>query len=362
MPDGGGPAALLTDNGSDTLSVVDLAGPALIGRYPVGHDPIAIDGPHHLAVDETARVVYIAYAYPPPTLSPGPHAGHGESTLRGVVVKLSLDNLRELARNETDFNPGDIVLTPDRRRVLVSHFNLLEATRATDGGVEARYGTLRVFAAGDLRAERTARVCVMPHGIAVSPDSRTAYVACNGSDEIGIVALDGPERPVQRVPVGPAPGTVPAMRYGPYGVTLSPDGRLAYVNCLEGKELRVLDLAMDPPRVTATVPLRASAMFPAFGAGDATLVVPTQAPDAVMVVRRDTLEVAQVRTFTRAECMLPHQAARGPDGRIYLVCEGDHRGPGALLTLDPTDPRSILSRVELGVYPDAIQFVGGRSP
>jgi hypothetical protein len=360
-----GPAALITDNGSDTLSVVDLSGPSLIDRYPIGFDPIANDGPHHLALDEENRAVYIAYAYPPPSAPPGPHSNHGMSMLPGIVVKLSLDDLRVLAQHDTDLNPGDIVLTPDRTRVLVSHFNLAEALASPGADDATRRSTLRVFSAEDLTPLGTARVCIAPHGVAVSSDSRTAYVGCNGSDEMAIVALDQPGLPVERIPVGPGPGTAPVMRYGPYGVTLSPDGAFAYVNCLEGRGLRVFDIPQRRFLDELAVTRLGAAMFPAFGPGDATLLLPTQAPDGIARIRRDTMEVEQFRTFTREECELPHQAARGPDGRYYIVCEGHHqsppRTPGALLTIDPTD-LSTVSRVELGLYPDAVVFTTGRRP
>lgn len=361
FPDGGAPAALLTNTGSDELSVVDLRGPELIGQHSLGLDPVAIDGPHHLAVDPNGRYVYTVYSYPPPTISPGPHASHGTSVLPGIVVKLSLENLRVLARNETDPNPGDIVLTPDGRRVIVTHFNLNDALQPGDGGEASRRSTLRLFDADDLAAVGTVRVCIAPHGVAVSADSRTAFVACNGSDEVAIVALDQPGFPTERIPVGPGSGSVPFMRYGPYGVTLSSDGTVAYVNDLEGRDVREFDVVhrrFDPRRV---VSLRAAAFFPAFGPGEATLLIPTQGPDALILVRRDTMEIVRVRMFSRAECERPHQASRGPDGRYYLLCEGDHRGPGALLVFDP-ETLEIRARVTLGVYPDAMVFHPGVRP
>lgn len=359
MPDSGAPAALISDNGSDTISVVDLAGPTLIGRYPVGFSPLDVDGPHHLAVDPISRSIYSAYAYPPPVEAPGPHGSHGLGTVDGILVRLSLDDLRVLATADTEANPGDVVMTPEGGRVLVSHFDLSRALQPPgDAGPEARYSSVMVYEAPTLRLLARVRVCPAAHGMAVSPDGRTAYVACYGSDELAIIALDDPNFAVRRLPVGPSPGTIPAPRYGPYAATISPDGARVYVSDLEGHDLRTYDVAagrFDDARVVA---LRGAVTFPAFGPGGATLIVPTQAPDGLALVRTDTMEVVRARTFTRLQCQSPHQAARAPDGTYVLVCEGDHRGPGTLLRFDP-ETLETSEPVQLGVFPDSVVFAGG---
>src|SRR4051812_41845528 len=48
-----------TDNGTDTLSVVDPSGVAPVGRVPVGFNPVELEGPHHLAVDPAGKFVYV---------------------------------------------------------------------------------------------------------------------------------------------------------------------------------------------------------------------------------------------------------------------------------------------------------------
>jgi DNA-binding beta-propeller fold protein YncE len=364
MPDGGGPIGLVSENGSDTIAVVDLRGPETIGHYPVGLDPLANDGPHHLDVDPVGRAVFTALAYPPPLLSAGPHSGHGQSTLPGVVLRLSLDDMSLVRHQSVDANPGDIVLTPDRQRILVSHFNLTDLLPG--GGV--RDSRLYVLNAADLAVVARVTVCPAAHGVVIAPDGRTAYVACNVSDEIAIVGLDRPDFPVERVPVGPGAGGGGASpTYGPYALTLAPDGSAVYVSDREGRDVRTFDVAthrFDPAR---TAMLRAAPLFGAIGPDGTTLVVPTQGPDGMFVLRRDTLQTVSARSFTRDECFLPHAIARGPDGRYYVVCEGNHSAlqptGGGLLVVDPAaTPPAVLGRAALGVYPDAIVFARGATP
>ena len=108
-----------------------------------------------------------------------------------------------------------------------------------------------------------------------------------------------------------------------------------------------------PPAIAL---VRGAAFFPALGPDGATLLVPVQSPDGLIALDARSLAVLKSRSFTRAECHRPHEAARAPDGRYFLVCEGDREGPGALVELQP-DTLEILGRTELGVYPDAIAFL-----
>ena len=72
-----GDFGLVSNNGSDTVTLLDLEQWQVVGSAPVGRDPVAIDGPHHIAVDRRAKRAFTALAYPVPAASPGPHAAHG---------------------------------------------------------------------------------------------------------------------------------------------------------------------------------------------------------------------------------------------------------------------------------------------
>jgi hypothetical protein len=62
-------------------------------------------------------------------------------------------------------------------------------------------------------------------------------------------------------------------------------------------------------------------------------------------------------TYSADECENPSEPQFLLDGRLLLVCEGDHYTPGALVELDP-DLLAIRARVSLGLYPERMAVVG----
>ncbi|MDP3277114.1 MAG: YncE family protein [Deltaproteobacteria bacterium] len=361
-----GPSALTSDNGSDTMSVIALNGMRTVVVYPVGLDPLANDAPHHLAIDAQARRVFTAYAYPPPVLSPGPHGNHGVSTQLGVLVALSLDDLHVIAQADVESNPGDVLLTPDRQRVVVTHFELNRVLASeTDSGVmPARESAITVHNAQTLQRVASARPCLTAHGGAISPDSRWLYLACNGSDSLAIVDLQSPTLQSRLVPVGPGASTVPSQRFGPYAVSLTRDGRTGYVSNLEGRDVREFRVSDDGATVqfdnTRAVRTNGAAYFADLSADERSLIVPTQNPDQLLLIDRATMTIRQARSVPATECRLPHQVKRSPDNRTFVVCEGVHTAlrsePGALLQINP-ETLETLGRAATGVFPDAVDFV-----
>jgi DNA-binding beta-propeller fold protein YncE len=368
-------SAVTSDNGSDTVTIVALGDMTRVGIYPIGVDPLANDGPHHLAIDPMRRILYTAYAFPPPELSVGPHGNHGASNQLGVVVAHSLDDLRVVARADVESNPGDILLTPDRSKIIVTHFELNRVIRwdggvtDRDGGPDPRSSAITVHEAQTLRRIHTIRPCLAAHGGAVTSDNRWLLVSCNGEDSLAVIDLASPSLAARLFPVGAGAGVLPDIRFGPYSITLSSDGRTGYVGNLEGRDVREFrigadgSLAFDNTRATR---VNAAAFFAEIGPSGETLIVPTQNPDQLVLIDRATMSIRRTRALAATECRLPHQVARAPDGKFLLVCEGVHTAtrqePGALLVIDP-ETLETRSRVQTGVYPDAVAFVpphGGR--
>jgi hypothetical protein len=118
-------------------------------------------------------------------------------------------------------------------------------------------------------------------------------------------------------------------------------------------DLRVFDRAakrFDPAR---TVSLGARAFMPAF-VDARTVIVPMQGPDGIARVNVETGAV-DARVATEGTCRAPHVARVAKDGRTYVVCEGDHAAPGAIVQIDPAT-LAIVRRWTVGVYPDALVF------
>jgi len=349
LPDG--PVGVVSDSGSDTLTLLDLEAGQVIGSAPVGLDPVELDSPHHVAVDREAGVVFTALSYPPPVLLPGPHAAHGSSQRRGVVQKLALDDFSPLARVEVDVNPGDIVLSADRSQLLVSHFDLTRAMTTTE--LDDQRADVTIVDAATLEVVRSIPTCVAPHGIA--PAAELALVACYGEDALAVVDTSGEAAP-ELVSIGP--GGVPGSpAYGPYAAALSPDAELVAVSNITSNDLRFFEVPSRQFR-SDVVTLAGSPYFPAWSPDGTLLFVPTQGVDALVVVSADTAQILDVRSFEADECTRPHAATFAADETtLYLVCEGDHESPSVVLGLN-TGSLEIETRFDVGIYPDGLAVAG----
>jgi DNA-binding beta-propeller fold protein YncE len=347
---------LTSDNGSDTVTVIDLSAGRVLGSRPVGRDPIDLDGPHHLAADRAQGVVFVALAYPAPAIAPGPHAAHGSSPRDGFVQKLALEDLRPLGEVRVRPNPGDIVLSADRKRLVVSHYDLALALD-TKKTVEERRASLAVVDAGAILPEGSPpptfiTTCVLPHGVALSTDARFAYVACYGEDAVAVVDLDAPDTAPELVPLGGSlSGGSPLL--GPYTAVLSPSGKRIAVGNTESKDVRLF----DPVRrtVSATVlPTLGAPQFAAWSPDETRLLVPVQGPDGVTVLDVGSGKVVSSRSFDVQSCRLPHEVVLSPDAlTAYVVCEGDHEKPSHVLALDAATLETKAS-YSVGVYPDRL--------
>lgn len=327
---------------------------------PIDLDPDAHEAPHHLAVDSASKQVFVALAFPPEAKTSAkkdPHASHGNASDVGKLARLDLGNLAVRASRDVDENPGDVVLTHDKKRVLVTHFDMKRAMDvAARGGASpsTMFAQLVVFDARDMKKLGSRPVCVAPHGITIASDDRTAYVACYGSDELAIVDLAGDGFATSRIPLGGAQGVPGVPRFGPYSATLSPDEKLVVVADLEGQDIRVLDRATKRFLPDRSVPLAAKAFMPAF-VDDHTLLVPMQSPDGLARVDLVTAKVERRTSFPKEQCALPHVVRVAKDGRVYLVCEGDHRAPGSVLEVDPVT-LGVKKEWKVGAYPDGLAF------
>ncbi len=367
IPDGG--LGLVSNNGSDSISLLDLASGSTVGHVHVGIDPLANDGPHHATVDPVSRHVFVPLSYPPPGIPSGPHAGHGVSTQPGWVQMLSLDDFHEIARVPVATNPGEIVLTPDRRRAIVTHFDLQRAIDAFQSGqpLESAYAPLYLLDTSDLHRIASVNVCIAPHGAAISADGTLAFVACTGQDALALVHLDDPALRTELFPVGPGSSLAPTQVYGPYSVLLTQDQQYVFVADLEGKDLRVFNVAarqFEPQHAIAT---RAAVYFGTESGDHTMLYFPTQSPDQILRVRRADFAIDAVRAVPGDQCQLPHEISLGPDGRYYLVCEtvrnadgspGTRRQPSRVVTFDP-DTLAITQSFLVEAFPDRIVFVAG---
>jgi YVTN family beta-propeller protein len=187
-PDAGAPVAFVTNSRGNSVSVLDLNARRVLTTVPVPVVPLAENGPHHLAVDVARGVIYTPLSMPAPVNVPGPHGDHGNAFVNGVFVKRDLRTLRLLGQVEVDPNPGDMVLSHDRRRAYVSHFDMARAL-ANVGDRPSQLSNVIEIDVERMVTLRRIPTCVAAHGMALSADDRTLYLACTGDDALGVIDL-----------------------------------------------------------------------------------------------------------------------------------------------------------------------------
>jgi hypothetical protein len=332
------PWALVTNNGSDALTLIELGSRRVLPPVPIGLYPVDRDGPHHLAFDRTRMEVYVAMTFPRAEGAPGSHASHGTSIAFGKVARLGLPNFDLLGTSSVGPNPGDLALGADGARLVVTHFDL-ETARAPDPA--QRQAEVYVYddasALGPASTPRIVRPCVAPHAVALEgPSARRAWVACYGDDRIVALDLDAPGVPVAvSLDLGPTPAPPGVPRFGPYSATLSPAGDRLLVGTIETERVLVeVDLAAASLRTIYRS--EGAVFFPAYAPDGRSAFVPTQAPDRVQ---------------------RPHEAVFVASlNEPWLLCEGDQKGPGAALALDP-DTLATRASIATGVYPNRFVVV-----
>jgi DNA-binding beta-propeller fold protein YncE len=356
---GSGPLGYVTNDGEDTVSVIELTTFREIARRPVGLDPVSPEAPHHLAVDPVSGFVWVGLAENAFAAGGGLHGSHGAGVLPSYVQRLDIHDLVADAFVHVDPNLGDIVLGASDH-VITTHFDLSTALAVAAMGapVEQGYGALYVLDGVSMQPLSRIDVCTAPHGAAITHDGNLALIACYGDDAVAFVDLSvTPPNVLARVPVGPMPGNVAAVRYGPYAIAFSPDESFAFVGVLDGTAVRRIDVHARTEVTADAVVLDGKAFFGAFDPTGARYWVPTQARDSL--TRIDVaMAVADLRhPFLPADCLSPHEADYVASlHRVFVVCEGDHTTPGSIVSLDP-DTLAMIDRIEVGVYPDVMRVV-----
>ncbi|HLU66494.1 MAG TPA: hypothetical protein VKZ63_09480 [Kofleriaceae bacterium] len=356
---------LVTNSGDDTLSFLDPVTLEPIYRSATGRIPAEREGPHHGAAAPDGRHYFVGISNYVPGAGSGPHGSHGNGTVDGYLLRYDTADNTLVGEVRVDRSPGDVRLTPDGRLVLQSHFDLQSIIEAATAGEDPRElkSPLAVVDAETMERVAMIPVCPAGHGIAAAPDGSAAYLACWGSDELAIVSLDEPvtsDAAVERIPVGPGGGDPTSPLFGPYAVTVSPDGGDVWVSNLEGTSLAVYDVAagaFDPGRAVSTA---GGPLFASFSADGSRLYVPTQAPDALLTVDPATGDVLATLSFDPADCRAPHGTLLLPGGDLALVCEGDHIAPGTVVRIDLAgDAPAVAGSFEVGVYPDDLILLPG---
>lgn len=318
LPQAEGGRLVLSNANEDTLSFLEATTLDELARVPIGRIPVELEGPSHLAASPDGRFLWVSITNT--SHEPGgPHGPHGDGSVDGFVQWLDARTGLVLGEARTGRLPSDLRLDPDGAFLWGTHFENADAPTATSPLVSMNAETME-------RSEL--EVCAAAGGIAFTPDGRRAFVVCI-EDEIAVVDLA--ERSVTRVDVSAA--TVGAS---PRFIAVSPlDGSL-WVSILGHRDLSVRVLDPDdlgaPPRVV--VPFDASPRGIAFADGGRRAYTITRLP--VGLVELDGEAPAIRRTVPLEECEQPVSVLASPDGStVWVVCEGDHyEVPGTVVAFD----------------------------
>ena len=173
--------AYVTNNGDNTISVIDTSSNTVVATVHVGA------GPEGVAISPDGTRLYVA--------------NDG-----GAVWVLDTSNNTVVAKVTVGGDPYGVAITPDGTRVYVTQDN-----GASVSAIDTSSNT--VIAKISLPAA--------PSGVAITPDGRHAYVASTGSSTPGTVSvIDTSSNSVV------ATVSLPGL---PWGVAITPDGRRAYV-------------------------------------------------------------------------------------------------------------------------------------
>lgn len=213
--------------------------------------------------------------------------------------------------------PEAVIVAPGGRRVYVSSEDAT-AVSVIDTATDQVIKTLDVGA--------------FPEGMALSRDGKTLVAAVFGTDTVDLIDA-ATLTVIAQVPVAKA-----------HGVTLTPDGRTAYVGSQDVPNHNAI-VILDVPgrRIAATVPL-AQAPRGLFVAPDGKFLLFTAAnSDAVYLLDRATNKVTGQITVGP----IPHQMAFTPDHTRALVAI---QGTGQVAVIDLAS-QQVLKNITVGHYP-----------
>ncbi len=328
----------------DTVSIVNLDTFTVVGRVPIGRDPVVVDGPRHLIQLPSQEAFFTVLSYPHEVVSP--HVVEfGGSIRAGYVQMLDAVDFRSLGEARADVRAADAALAPDGSQLAIVHYDTLRSIEEEQLDAR-RTDVLLVDDPGQLRSgtsnERRIKGCVAAAAITYGKDASRAFVVCTGEDAIGVIDTVSGEM-ISMVPSGSAPLNKP------WTITVDASGSRLLVANQQANTVSVLT-ADDSPVLLATGDAPGQP-YQATWLGDDEFVIAMQQPNATSRINAASGETLATIQYRSDECENPHEPVYVPDGRLFLVCEGDHYSPGAAVQLD-AGTLEVVGRVELGLYPE----------
>jgi copper transport protein len=208
----------------------------------------------------------------------------------GTVSKIDLRTMKVVATYSVGLGPAHVVFTPNHARAFVTDFRSSDLYE-----IDLKSGATR-------RITFPSDTCFEPHGIDLSENGRTLYVACAGGSwiyTVDAVTLK-PGQPIITAP-------------GAYGVTVDGPRHEVWVTNQTGSTVSVID--EKTRKVVATIAVGKGPALPVTSPDGRTIYVADQLGNQISVIDAATRKV----TATIAVAAQPHGPDVTADGKYLYV-------------------------------------------
>ncbi|MEJ2318570.1 MAG: YncE family protein [Gemmatimonadales bacterium] len=326
----------VANEASDAVSRVRFGPDGLVVErsIEVGIRPADIDGAHGVTVSPDGLYWYVSVA-------------HG--TPFGQVWKYTAGSDQLVGKATVGMFPATMAVTPDGLSLFVANFNL--------HGKPVPSSVSAIFATG-MQELAKIETCVKPHGSAINRAGTLHYSACVGSDEIVEISVDDltvarrllmtpSEERLLASSEEPSEG---AARCKPTWVAVAPDDRQLYVACNGNRQ--VLEVDAGDLRVTRRFHTGKGPYNLAVSADGRYVVATLKGQGSVAIIDRRSGEERQVD----ASEPVTHGVVVSPDSRYAFV---SNEAIGSTLgTLDVIDLERAerVASTPLALQPGGIAF------
>jgi YVTN family beta-propeller protein len=286
--------AYVTNQGADSVSVIDTATNTVIATIPVG------SGPRAVAVSPDGTRAYVT------------------NLASATVSVIDTATNTVIATIPVGSGPRAVAVSPDGARAYVAN--------------QGPY-TVSVIDTATNTVIETIPVGNQPSSVAVSPDGTRAYVANPGSATVSVIDT-ATNTVIATIAVGSSP----------QWVAVSPDGTRAYVASPGAGTVSVIDTATST--VTATIPVGSSPRVVAVSPDGTRAYVANFGSGTVSVI--DTATSTVIATILAGS--QPQEVAVSPDGsRAYVT----NVSSGTVSVID-TATNTVIATIAVGISPFGI--------
>lgn len=262
------------------------------------------------------------------------HADAGEEADEVIVISTNTDAIVKRIPLKKRVHLAHIVLTPDTRYAV--------ATTQTEGSIYIFDAQLLT-----LKDEIVAPKGSEPHGLRVSPDGKTAYIAMLKGKNLGI--LDIASKKLTEVPLGGQ-----AVQTG-----VTPDGKYAVASLYDTKELAVYETASKQLSKVG-LPKTAKGPVQMYVTPDSRYIYLAdqgyyfEQPISDLVYKIDLTKQTVVKEIKGGQG--PHGVVISPDGRyVYVtnIVSGD-------VSVIETATDQEVAKIPVGKEPNGISYLSSR--